>query len=74
MDWTWSYGLSRFRDRRDAGRQLAARLHDYRGRPDVLVRPKTALVVTPGGECTEYGHDPGPITKLSTEPVQQKGR
>jgi hypothetical protein len=37
MDWTWSYGLSRFRDRRDAGRQLAARLHDYRGRPDVLV-------------------------------------
>jgi putative phosphoribosyl transferase len=37
VDWTWTYGLSRFRDRRDAGRRLAERLRDYRGRPDVLV-------------------------------------
>ena len=37
MDRTWSYRVSRFRDRRDAGRQLAERLRDYRGRPNVLV-------------------------------------
>jgi predicted phosphoribosyltransferase len=29
--------VTRFRDRSDAGRQLAARLQEYRGRPDVLV-------------------------------------
>jgi putative phosphoribosyl transferase len=37
MDWMLGYGASRYRDRRDAGRQLAERLLDYRGRPDVLV-------------------------------------
>ena len=37
MDWIGGYGASRFRDRRDAGRQLAERLREYRGRPDVLV-------------------------------------
>jgi predicted phosphoribosyltransferase len=37
MDWMLGYGASRFRDRRDAGRQLAERLREYRGRPDVLV-------------------------------------
>jgi putative phosphoribosyl transferase len=29
--------IARFRDRRDAGQQLAARLHEYAHRPDVIV-------------------------------------
>jgi predicted phosphoribosyltransferase len=37
MNWIWGYDLNRFRNRRDAGRQLAERLRGYRGRPDVLV-------------------------------------
>src|ERR1700716_2991255 len=37
MDWMLGNGASRFRDRRDAGRQLAERLRHYTGRPDVLV-------------------------------------
>ena len=37
MNWMLGYGASRFRDRQDAGRQLAERLREYRGRPDVLV-------------------------------------
>lgn len=37
MDLRWSEGWRPFRDRRQAGRQLAARLLDYHRRPDVLV-------------------------------------
>jgi predicted phosphoribosyltransferase len=37
MDWMRAYDMSRYRDRRHAGRQLAERLRGYRGRPDVLV-------------------------------------
>jgi putative phosphoribosyl transferase len=49
MDWMMGYGASRYRDRRDAGRQLAERLLDYRGRPAVLV-----LALPRGGVPVAY--------------------